>query len=112
MRSNLICPSTAVKVSGHHKGLHGLHGLHDLHGCHLGVGHGWGTVGCEALGHTWSPWVYMAATQHGFKLVQGHGGTKWLLNKLAIKWLLSSMYATVAFGGGLAKMAFAAAAAH
>ena len=54
----------------------------------------------------------MAATQHGFKLVQGHGGTKSLLNKLAIKWLLSSMYATVAFGGGLAKMAFAAAAAH
>jgi hypothetical protein len=27
MRSNLICPSTAVKVSGHQKGFHGLHGI-------------------------------------------------------------------------------------
>ena len=54
----------------------------------------------------------MAATQHGFKLVQGHGGPKWLLDKLAIKWLLSSMHVSVAFGGELAKMAFAAAAAH
>ena len=44
-------------------------------------------------------------------------GTRTWRDKMAFeqvghKWLLSSMYATVAFGGGLAKMAFAAAAAH